>query len=322
MWRDAGEERSLFFLDHITHRLCALMPTAVVKPALTRTRSRPVATELEDASSTLLLLTLAPPHGPTSHPPSRRKSIEDLRVPPTFHPTGTTSPVKRNTNGKTTLEPGPRLDLRLLGPYGERRKEVEREPGIGVNVMGGGLHPFAGTSTLLRRCVSELDLGDGDDQDEDDESDFASDEEPFHLRTPSIRSVSSSTRGSRFIVGLEDRSSQETTCFATDATIKGFYSVGEKAGGFVVFDCEIQTREGPIIRTLKRYSAFVRLRSDLLRAFPALVIPRLPPKSSLAKFRQSFLERRRQQLSFWLTTVLLHPETGGCGLVRSWITEP
>lgn len=193
------------------------MPTAVVKPALTRTRSRPVATELEDASSTLLLLTLAPPHGPTSHPPSRRKSIEDLRVPPTFHPTGTTSPVKRNTNGKTTLEPGPRLDLRLLGPYGERRKEVEREPGIGVNVMGGGLHPFAGTSTLLRRCVSELDLGDGDDQDEDDESDFASDvsillkflwvvmdelildrfqEEPFHLRTPSIRSVSSSTRGS------------------------------------------------------------------------------------------------------------------------------
>lgn len=174
MWRDAGEERSLFFLDHITHRLCALMPTTVVKPALTRTRSRPVATELEDASSTLLL-TLAPPHGPTSHPPSRRKSIEDLRVPPTFHPTGTTSPVKRNTKGKTTLEPGPRLDLRLLGPYGERRKEVEREPEIGVNVMGGGLHPFAGTSTLLRRCVSELDLGDGDDQDEDDESDFASD---------------------------------------------------------------------------------------------------------------------------------------------------
>lgn len=38
-----------------------------------------------------------------------------------------------------------------------------------------------------------------------------------------------------------------------------------------------------------------------------------------AKFRPSFLERRQRQLGYWLQTVLLHPETGGCGIVREWI---
>lgn len=46
--------------------------------------------------------------------------------------------------------------------------------------------------------------------------------------------------------------------------------------------------------------------------------PRLPPKSGLAKFRLSFLERRRKMLGFWLKTVLLSPITGASAPARQW----
>ncbi len=106
--------------------------------------------------------------------------------------------------------------------------------------------------------------------------------------------------------------------------------------------------QGIVLHALKRYSAFVQLRNDLLRALPNLKgqIPRLPPKASLckqqssslgwfindramltpwaiaaAKYRPSFLERRRQQLGFWLTSVLLHPEAGASTIMRAWVLE-
>lgn len=47
--------------------------------------------------------------------------------------------------------------------------------------------------------------------------------------------------------------------------------------------------------------------------------PHIALLSPVAKFRPSFLERRRQQLSFWLATVLLQPELGGSGIVRSFV---
>lgn len=132
----------------------------------------------------------------------------------------------------------------------------------------------------------------------------------------------------RFGVQIEDNSDRLSNAFAIDACIRAFYPVGDKVcsyhspvnkhvqlnesiiasilkvGGFVVFDCEIKTREvsspplwlrsqahdvslnqGTIIRMLKRYSAFVTLRDDLIRTFPRLrpLIPPLPPKSSLGK---------------------------------------
>lgn len=127
---------------------------------------------------------------------------------------------------------------------------------------------------------------------------------------------------------LEDRSDRECDAFARDVSlsglssgadcryadlyccqvrIRGFHSIGaQNAGGFVVFDIEIVTREvrytegrsraalgsaltdgrggqGTIMRIHKRYSAFSRLRGHLIEAFPHLrpLIPRLPPKSTL-----------------------------------------
>ncbi|KAM0755176.1 Phox-like protein [Meredithblackwellia eburnea MCA 4105] len=273
-------------------------------------QQRSIADKLSDATASFIHFSLAPAlttssniNRPGSHPPTRANSAEDLRIPP---PTD----IGRAGGGGAG---GTQKNGTMLGETGRRdNHENERS-----------LYPFAGTSQLLRRCTSELDLTVAPADEEEDE-DFPSDEEPFRMRPPSILSVSScASRGSsRRGIQFEDRSEDENRCFAVDASIRGFYSVGEKAGGFVVFDCEITTREGAVIRALRRYSAFVRLRNDLVRSFPRLLVPRLPPKSSLAKFRQSFLERRRQQLSFWLTTVLLHPETGGSSQVRAWICEP
>jgi len=52
-------------------------------------------------------------------------------------------------------------------------------------------------------------------------------------------------------------------------------------------------RQGTAIHALKRYSAFVQLRNDLLRALPNLKgqLPRLPPKSSLCTFPALFLRQ-------------------------------
>ncbi|BGP00957.1 hypothetical protein JCM10021v2_004647 [Rhodotorula toruloides] len=111
--------------------------------------------------------------------------------------------------------------------------------------------------------------------------------------------------------------------------ITGYHAVGSESGGFVVFDIEIDTlpvnatSQSTTIRIHRRYSAFARLRSDLLYAHPRFrnIVPRLPPKSSLAKYRPSFLERRRQRLAFFLATILLHPILGGDPIVRQWVLE-
>ena len=50
-------------------------------------------------------------------------------------------------------------------------------------------------------------------------------------------------------------------------------------------------------------------------------IPTLPPKFPLAKFRPTFLDRRRRHLQHWLSAILLHPEIGGCQAVREWVMD-
>ena len=103
--------------------------------------------------------------------------------------------------------------------------------------------------------------------------------------------------------------------------------------------------QGTVLKIHKRYSAFVQLRHNLLSSYPQFrgLVPRLPPKSSLgmsclvsrgsarihalmsahrpAKYRPSFLEKRRQLLGYWLSTVLLHPILGGTAAVRDWVLE-
>ncbi|SCZ87571.1 BZ3500_MvSof-1268-A1-R1_Chr2-2g05037 [Microbotryum saponariae] len=253
-------------------------------------------------------------------------------------------------------------------------KEVSGASYASGMVGSSGEHPFAHTTALLRRTHSaDLLERDGGPPSEDD---FSSDDEIFRPRPPSIASTNSqrssvssppsllcipmphsqadarwSNTPQRIGVLLEDCTNRENHAFARDVRITGFHPVGsQNAGGFVVFEIEIVTPQGTLIKLNKRYSAFVRLRADLVREYPHFRgwVPRLPPKNSLgesentkvlylliltqlepvfntllslAKYRPSFLDRRRAQLAYWLTTILLHPEAGRCALVRQWVLE-
>jgi len=155
----------------------------------------------------------------------------------------------------------------------------------------------------------------------DEDSDFESDDEAFIMSTPSLAS-SRSCRSSSLGVMIEDQLDVSPT-FTKEVKIVGFHSVGRKAGGFVVYDISVHLSNGSFIRSLKRYSAFVKLRSNLIRAFPhrRSSLPALPPKSSVAKFRPDFLVRRQKGLEYFLRCVLLNSETGSCPLVKVWCLE-
>lgn len=113
--------------------------------------------------------------------------------------------------------------------------------------------------------------------------------------------------------------------FARDVQIVGWTSVGDKLGGaYIVYDCAIFTKEGAVVHTHKRYSAFAQLHAQLRTTLPRqlqTLVPPLPPKSPLSKFRATFLDRRRRALQHWLASILLHPDIGGCEMVRKWVME-
>ncbi|KAI0372639.1 Phox-like protein [Pilatotrama ljubarskyi] len=119
--------------------------------------------------------------------------------------------------------------------------------------------------------------------------------------------------------------SGESQAFARNVEIAGWTSVGDRRGGaYVVYDCVITTKEGLVVHALKRYSAFAQLYARLRATLPASQqshVPSLPPKAPLAKFRPSFLDRRRRLLQHWLSAILLHPEIGGCQAVREWVMD-
>ncbi|KAJ8076778.1 hypothetical protein PM082_001201 [Marasmius tenuissimus] len=117
----------------------------------------------------------------------------------------------------------------------------------------------------------------------------------------------------------------ESRGFAREVNISGWTNVGDKMGGaYIVYDCAIKTKEGTTIHAHKRYSSFVELESALHRTLPRHqrhYIPALPPKAPFARYRPAFLDRRRRQLEYWLSAVLLHPEVGGSKAVRMWVID-
>ncbi|KAH8921144.1 Phox-like protein [Atractiella rhizophila] len=193
------------------------------------------------------------------------------------------------------------------------------------------LSPFIGNGQL-RRMASDGGSDVGVEDEEDAESspppvleveEFETEEELYKVRPPSVRS-NTSVRSSAFGIHISDVSERETCSFATKVTIPRFFFVGKQnADGYVVYECIIITKDNISFRTMKRYSSFVVLKEALKIAFPYLrnIMPKLPPKTVVAKYNTSFLEKRRKGLAFWLANVLLHPETGGSGIARSWILE-
>ncbi|KAJ7192108.1 Phox-like protein [Mycena pura] len=115
----------------------------------------------------------------------------------------------------------------------------------------------------------------------------------------------------------------ESSTFARGVQISGWTSVGDIRGGaYVVYDCVVKTKEGTQIHAHKRYSDFAAFEGELLRTLPPSFrasVPPLPPKAPLARYRAAFLARRRRALEHWLSSVLLHPDVGGCVAARRWI---
>ena len=88
-------------------------------------------------------------------------------------------------------------------------------------------------------------------------------------------------------IWLADNSGNKgsSTGFARDVQIVGWTSVGDKLGGaYIVYDCAILTKEGTVIHTHKRYSAFAQLYAKLRVTLPPVQQPPTAPRISSNPF--------------------------------------
>ncbi|TKA28142.1 hypothetical protein B0A50_04113 [Salinomyces thailandicus] len=92
-------------------------------------------------------------------------------------------------------------------------------------------------------------------------------------------------------------------------------------GAYVVWHCTVSTLQGGDLELRKRYSEFDQLRVDLVRSFPhaEAMIPQLPRKSVVSKFRARFLEHRKQGLNHFLSCILLNPEFAASPVLKGFI---
>ncbi|THG92586.1 hypothetical protein EW026_g8362, partial [Hermanssonia centrifuga] len=96
---------------------------------------------------------------------------------------------------------------------------------------------------------------------------FPNDDHPrTRNRPPSVFSAEDAPS-----IWLADNSnSGSSTGFARDVHIAGWTHVGDKLGGaYIVYDCAITTKEGTVMHTHKRYSAFAQLYAHLRATLPA-----------------------------------------------------
>ncbi|KAH7885697.1 Phox-like protein [Phlebopus sp. FC_14] len=179
-------------------------------------------------------------------------------------------------------------------------------------------HPFRNATGLLVVIPNKIDV--------EEESRLYDElcDEPLPSRASAPRSSPGPPSIFSHDIWLGDNSG-ESRSFARDVKISGWTNVGDKLGGaYVVYDCVIRTKEGTTIHAHKRYSSFVELYNALKRSLPQHqhhFVPPLPPKSPFQRYRPAFLDRRRRQLQYWLSSVLLHPDIGASQAVRFWVME-
>jgi hypothetical protein len=159
-----------------------------------------------------------------------------------------------------------------------------------------------------------------------------SDAPPFwstsrHRRTSSWASHHSVNQIRPAAIILEDHSKdddeQALSCWAQSVTIDDYSVVSGPSGigAYVVWHLTVGTLEGgdmPLnkryrgtyllawscspLTVLSRYSEFDRLRGNLVKAFPHAdaMIPELPRKSVVSRFRPRFLEHRKSGLAHFM----------------------
>lgn len=126
---------------------------------------------------------------------------------------------------------------------------------------------------------------------------------------------------------LEDHSEETNvlsqSCWAKSATIDEYVLVSGPTGigAYVVWHCTVETLKGGDMTIRKRYSEFDQLRVDLVRAFPhaEAMIPQLPRKSVVSRFRPKFLHARKAGLSHFLNCILLNPEFAASPILKDFI---
>ncbi|RGB41273.1 Phox homologous domain-containing protein, partial [Rhizophagus diaphanus] len=106
-----------------------------------------------------------------------------------------------------------------------------------------------------------------------------------------------------------------------NVTVSNPIRIGTGIGSYVVYTCTIKCPDEFVVR--KRYSDFVKLRAQLIKAQPKYrkLIPNLPPKKIVGKFVPEFIEKRRKDMEYFLTYVLLHPVLGTTGVVKWWLID-
>ena len=147
-----------------------------------------------------------------------------------------------------------------------------------------------------------------------------------HDRTVSNVSYHSMTH-TRNPILLEDRSEEthEATqfCWAKSVHIDDYTILTGPSGigAYVVWHCTVSTLKGGDLELRKRYSEFDQLRADIIRSFPLAeaMIPQLPRKSVVSRFRPKFLESRKQGLNHFLNCILLNPEFAASPVLKDFI---
>ncbi|KAK5172226.1 PX domain-containing protein ypt35 [Saxophila tyrrhenica] len=148
-----------------------------------------------------------------------------------------------------------------------------------------------------------------------------------HDRTISSASYHSIGRPGGGPILLEDHSEEthelSRGCWAKSASIDEYVLVSGPTGigAYVVWHCTVQTLKGGDVVIRKRYSEFDQLRTDLVRSFPhaEAMIPELPRKSVVSRFRPKFLEHRKNGLSHFLNCILLNPEFAASPMLKDFI---
>jgi len=148
-----------------------------------------------------------------------------------------------------------------------------------------------------------------------------------HSRSVSTVSYHSLRQHQPAPILLEDHSEehheQTQACWAKSVTVDEYVVVSGPSGigAYVVWHCTVTTLKGGDMSIRKRYSEFDQLRTDLLRSFTnaEAMIPQLPRKSVVSRFRPKFLDQRKTGLEHFMNCVLLNPEFAASPVLKDFI---
>ncbi|KAK3671264.1 hypothetical protein LTR78_008899 [Recurvomyces mirabilis] len=121
----------------------------------------------------------------------------------------------------------------------------------------------------------------------------------------------------------EDHHEASQGCWARSVSVDDYTIIAGPSGvgAYVVWHCTVGTLKGGDMEIRKRYSEFDQLRTNLVESFPyaEAMIPKLPRKSVVSRFRPKFLEQRKTGLGEFMNCILLNPEFAASPVLKGFI---